>query len=125
MANVSSLVIVFFFAALVVLQSAYVSGSGSPGDGQCDPFLQVDMNVSSCGECDAACSPLTTSACVSDSANEGAYVCECCPKTNSKALQEYTSVDTATPAAADAATSLPLLSFSLLLSFILNMLLNQ
>ncbi|MCL7047967.1 hypothetical protein MKW94_029239 [Papaver nudicaule] len=126
MAKRSSLLVIgFFVVVLVVLQSAYVSGAGDYG--QCYAYMQVDIHVSSCDECAVSCSPaLATSTCVSDSAVEGAYVCECCARVKSEAHEEHMSVDKAEAAAAVATptTSIPFLSVPLFLSFILNMLFN-
>ncbi|MCL7047968.1 hypothetical protein MKW94_029240 [Papaver nudicaule] len=119
MTKTSFLVIGFFFVLLVVLQSVYVSGAGSPGDdGQCDPYMQLHVYASSCDKCEANCGLQTTSICLSESADEGA-VCECCVQNKMKAHEEYTSVDTAT-----GTTSHPYFSFSLFSSFMLNMLFN-
>ncbi|KAI3973740.1 hypothetical protein MKX01_031160 [Papaver californicum] len=111
MAKSSSLVIGFFFVMLVVLQSAYVSGTGpaaSPGD-YCDAKWLYIGTFPSCEMCQAACPSPNSSTCISP-VNTGIHTC-CCARTSVPAAATKPTI-----------TSLSFFSFSLFLSFMFNML---
>ncbi|RZC94199.1 hypothetical protein C5167_021441 [Papaver somniferum] len=119
MEKTSSLVFGVLFFMLVVLQIVYVSGIDLPeGVGQCDAKQQVDIgSMSSCAACEAACrSASFTSICITDSTNTGALACKCCLPDHLKPIRKS--------AAATTTTSLPFLSFSLFLGFMVNRLIN-
>ncbi|MCL7042012.1 hypothetical protein MKW94_000178 [Papaver nudicaule] len=80
MAKVSFLVVGFFFALLMVHQSAYVSGGGGGGYGYydygCSPV--VTTGLYSCDSCDAFCEERQFSGSECGAHPDGAYLCTCC-----------------------------------------------
>ncbi|KAI3865067.1 hypothetical protein MKX03_017697 [Papaver bracteatum] len=134
MAKISSLVIGYFFAVLVVLQSGYVKLTEFPIYldlliqvfeisflfGQCNTGgAQIYFGyVESCYSCDSECgSQSSDTICIHAFTDTGAYKYACnCFLRKGHYFWSYTG------AAATTTTSLTFLSFSLLLSFVLNML---